>query len=602
MAAINDEFKEKVRQSSDIVDVISEYVPLKKRGRDYWACCPFHGEKTPSFSVSKEKQFFYCYGCHEGGDVFRFVMKERNCTFPEALKLLADRANIPIPEYKKTPEEIKRERDRDELLAVNDMASRYFVACLQKTKFGAKALEYLHQRGITDKIIQDFSLGAALNSFHSLEINLEKHGCTKTQLVKAGLIKAKDSKYHDFFINRFMIPIKDPRGRVIAFGGRVLDDSTPKYLNTGETVLFQKRDTLFGLDIAIKSIRAKRLALVVEGYMDAISLHAAGIDYAVASLGTAFSNDHARILRGLCDQVVLSYDSDDAGKRNAVRAVSILNVADVPVKVLTVPEVKDPDEYVRKFGKDAFEDLVQKAMDGTEFQIRYTISKNNIDNLAGKVKTVSNLIPFLVESKNQISVAAYIRLIARLLTIDEDLIMTEYRKATRGKKNAGTQQVIIQKPARDTKAMTAVEQAERKLLTTFLFHSELATDYQEKLHELGFTSQVRQKIFELLLASAGKSQEEISSSIFATDDNDLSQELLLILTDEDVKAKDALEKTKAVLNDCLKRMEIAVLEKDYLGHSKQAETYERTGDSRFMEELKISQDIKRKMKRLYGEK
>jgi DNA primase len=212
------------------------------------------------------------------------------------------------------------------------MASRYFVACLQKTKFGAKALAYLHQRGITDKIIQDFSLGAALDSFHSLEINLEKHGCTKAQLAKAGLIKAKADKYHDFFINRFMIPIKDPRGKVIAFGGRVLDDSTPKYLNTGETVLFQKRDTLFGLDIAIKAIRTKRLALVVEGYMDAISLHAAGIDYAVASLGTAFSNDHARILRGLCDQVVLSYDSDDAGKRNAVRAVSILNLADVPVK------------------------------------------------------------------------------------------------------------------------------------------------------------------------------------------------------------------------------------------------------------------------------
>ena len=291
-----EDFKRQVKDSSDIVDVIAGYISLQKKGRYYWACCPFHGEKTPSFSVDKERQFFYCYGCHTGGDVFTFVQKIENCTFPEAVKTLAGRANIPVPETHRTEADVRREQRRKDLYAVNELACRYFSACLQKTRPGAAALKYFHNRGITDAVIERFSLGYSLPSFNALEFNLTRKGCSREQLAAAGLIRERNGSYSDFFVNRVMIPIKDPRGKVIAFGGRVMDDGLPKYLNTGETDVFQKRETLFGLDGALKSIREAKEAIVVEGYMDAISLHAVGINRAVASLGTAFSEQHAKLL------------------------------------------------------------------------------------------------------------------------------------------------------------------------------------------------------------------------------------------------------------------------------------------------------------------
>jgi len=324
MAESRDEFKERVKAANDIVEVISSYVPLKKRGRLWWACCPFHGEKTPSFAVNREEQFFYCYGCHEGGDVLKFVQKMNNLTFPEALSELAQRANIPLPEQGRTPADAKRNGERKKLLEANELASRYFVSCLKNTPFGATVRKYLNARGISDKIIEAFSLGAALPAYDNLIFNLKRRGVTADVLLKAGLARQRGgARLTDAFYRRAMIPIRDARGRVVAFGGRVLDSAEPKYLNTGETELFQKREMLFGLDIAIKSIREKREAIVVEGYMDAISLHAAGVDRAVASLGTAFSAEQARLLHRLRERIVISYDSDDAGKRNAVRAVSI---------------------------------------------------------------------------------------------------------------------------------------------------------------------------------------------------------------------------------------------------------------------------------------
>jgi DNA primase len=610
MAVMNDDFKEKVRQSSDIVDVISGYVPLKKRGHDYWACCPFHGDKNPSFSVSKEKQLFYCHGCHVGGDVFEFVRKIENCTFPEALKILANKANIPIPEFKKTAEERARAAQQAVLENVNELAARYFEACLQKTDFGKKAIAYLHARGIMDETIAKFSLGAALPSYHALLFNLQKHGCSIKDLAQAGLIRERNGRYHDLFFNRVMIPIKDARGKVVAFGGRVLDDGIPKYLNTGETVLFQKRELLFGLDIAIKAIRMRRLAVVVEGYMDAISLHAAGIDYAVASLGTAFSKEHAKMLARLADTVVLSYDSDDAGKRSAVRAVSILKENDVPVKVLSVPEVKDPDEYVRKCGKEAFEKLVTAALDGTEFQIRYTISKNNNDNLAGKVKTVSNLIPFLIESKNTIARAGYVRLIAQLLTVDEDLIMGEYRKGERKIKTSVPDVSLVDKQ-RDVKSLTALDQAERTLLRTFMQSSALIGDYLEAVKQIGFSNPIRQTIFDAISTMSGKTQAEITGSFSDAGDGKVDAEsdevkgkvsaevALIMISDHDDNFSN--ERAQTMVRDCIRQMQHSRLDKEFEEHSKLAVAYEKAGDPRFMEELRMSQAVKDKIKRLYGD-
>lgn len=592
-----EDFKRQVKDNSDIVEIIGSYISLQKKGRYYWACCPFHGEKTPSFSVDKERQFFYCYGCHTGGDVFSFVQKIDNCTFPEAVKTLAGRANIPIPETHRTPTDIRREQKRQDMYKVNDLACRYFSACLLKTKNGEKALAYFHNRGITDEIIQRFSLGYALPGATSLQFNLQKKGSTVEQLVAAGLVRDKNGYKRDMFVNRVMIPIKDPRGRVIAFGGRVMDDSLPKYLNTGETDIFLKRETLFGLDVAIKAIRAAKEAVVVEGYMDAISLHAAGINRAVASLGTAFSEQHAKLLHRITDTIVFAYDSDDAGRRNAVRAVGIAKREGLTVKVLNVPEGKDPDEYVRHFGRDAFESLIKNAWDGTEFQIRYTISKNNVSELAGKVQCVSNIIPYLQECKTEIEAAGYIKFLAQQLVIDEGLIMGEYRKRSAARplpKNAAsvpTERIVKQPP-------NALILAECKLLLLFFRFPGMIASYKEILQEIGFVSPVRQSIYIILCDMENEDFSVIQERLFADGDAEISSETARILAGEE-NAFTEEDRTR-IAEDCIRLMHQGFLQREYEDHRRLADTYASMNDARYVEELKICNELRGKITNLYG--
>jgi len=591
-----EDFKKQVKDSSDIVDVIAGYVSLQKKGRYYWACCPFHGEKTPSFCVDRERQFFYCYGCHTGGDVFTFVQKIENSTFPEAVKTLAGRANIPVPETHRTAADIRREEKRKDMYRINDLACRYFSACLHKTKPGAGALEYFHNRGITDAVIERFSLGFSLPSFNALEFNLTKKGCTREQLTAAGLIRDKNGSCRDVFINRVMIPIKDPRGKVIAFGGRVMDDGLPKYLNTGETDVFQKRETLFGLDVAIKPIREAKEAIIVEGYMDAISLHAAGINRAVASLGTAFSEQHAKLLHRITENVVFAYDSDDAGRRNAVRAVSIAKKAGLSVKVMNVPEGKDPDAFVRKFGSDAFENLVKNAWNGTEFQIRYTISKNNVSELAGKVQCVSNIIPYLLECKTEIEAAGYIKFLAQELVIDEGLIMGEYRKKT---VHFSRNNPALKTPVQSVQPVpSALERAESKLLLLFFRYSGLIDSYKETLQQIGFASPVRQSIYEKICKLGNVEFSTVKESLFADGDAKINTETARILADEEFAADE--ESRKQIADDCIRRMQQNYLQRAYEDHRRLAETYAGMNDPRFNDEIRICNELRGKITELYG--
>lgn len=592
-----EDFKRQVRDSSDIVDVISGYITLQKKGRYYWACCPFHGEKTPSFSVDKERQFFYCYGCHTGGDVFSFVQKIENCTFPEAVKTLAGRANIPIPETHRTAADIRREKKRQDMYTVNDLACRYFAACLHKTEHGARALEYFHNRGITDEIIRQFSLGYSLPGFHSLQFNLIKKGCTMDQLKSAGLVRDKNGRCTDMFMNRVMIPIKDPRGKVIAFGGRVMDDGLPKYLNTGETDIFLKRETLFGMDVAIKAIREAKEAVVVEGYMDAISLHAVGITRVVASLGTAFSEQHAKLLHRITDTVVFAYDSDDAGRRNAVRAVGIAKKEGMTVKVLNVPEGKDPDEYVRHFGRDAFEELIKNAWDGTEFQIRYTISKNNITDLAGKVRCVSNIIPYLQECKTEIEAAGYIKFLAQQLVIDEGLIMGEYRKRTANRSMKQSPIAVPDVRVADS-VPNAVKQAESKLLLLFFQYPGMIMDCRDILNEVGFVSPVRQSIYEKISNMENETFSGIQERLFAEGDGEINSEIARILSGENLAS--AEEERVKIADDCIRLMHRNFLLREFEDHRRLADTYASMNDARYVEELKICNELRGKITNLYG--
>ncbi len=600
MTETYDDFKEKVRSSANIVDVVSEYVALKRKGHKHWGCCPFHGEKTPSFTVDADKKFFYCFGCNEGGDIFKFIMKIENCTFPEAVKLLAAKQGIAVPEYHRSPEEQKREEEKKELVDINALANRFFIACLTKTDYGKNPLRYLEERGITTEIIERFGIGYALDSYDSLLTNLSKRNCDPEKMVRVGLLRtSQNGKKYDSFRNRIMIPIKDPRGNIVGYGGRILGAGEPKYLNTGSTEIFDKRNILFGLDVALANIKAMKQAIVVEGYMDAISLFAKGIENVVATLGTAFTLEQAKLLKRISDEVICAYDNDKAGKLNAIRAVSIAKSINLKVRVLEIQDVKDPDEYVRKYGKVAFEGLVTKAIDGTEFQIKHTIEQGNITNLAGKVETVSNVLPFVVECNNEIEVASYVRMIAQLLTLDEDLIMSEYRKIKQThKKNANEIKTTSKKNV--SIESTVVEQAERNLIYLSLQYPKIVAAYANAIAETGFTSDIRNEVYKIIIKENDKNIDQIVGCLSAIEEVEFANEVNIILSGDLglINLEDA--QVKKIILDYLLQMKKAHLEVEYNKHRLLADQYEKANDERFLEELNFMQKIKGEIQKLYG--
>ena len=592
MSGMFDDVKEQVRSQANIVEIISEYVPLKKRGGSFWGCCPFHGEKTPSFSVTPDKNFFYCYGCHVGGDVFTFVMKMENCTFPEALKLLANKLGIAVPEKEKTKAELEREKQAKQVIAANELATRFFQACLTKTDYGIKAQEYLAGRGITPEIIERFSIGVALPNYNALLSALGKRGCSAGLLVQAGLAVNYDRGPMDKFRGRVMIPIQDPRGHVVGFGGRILEQNSQqmaKYMNTGETEWFNKRTLLFGMNVALKEIKKRRQAVIVEGYMDAISLHAAGIDWAVASMGTAFAQEQAKLLARAADEVVFSYDSDAAGQRATVRAVSIAKEAGLKVRVLIVPDGKDPDEFVRKHGKDAYLRLIETAVSGIEFQMQYVISQNNVSNLAGKVEAVSNILPFLLECQNEIEASEHIRRLAQRLTIDEGLIAEEYRKAARrgGRQQTGQPTVIPEE-----KSAGIGQQAEELLLRLLLEQPQLCDECCAEVKETGFEDAVLAQLFDRLCELGTAYTTDKLNNVL----DDAAQTALARILAHQLPEGD-MDK---LMQDCLRQMRRLRLEKEYEKHRLLADEYERSADERFLSELMESQRIKNEIKKLYG--
>ena len=589
MSGEYENFKEQVRDAADIVEVISGYVPLKKRGQNYWGCCPFHGEKTPSFSVNPAKNMFYCFGCHEGGDIFKFIMKIDNCGFIDAVKLLANRYGIPIPEKQKTAAEIAREKQNESIYKANDLAARFFQACLLKTAHGKPALAYLAGRGITQEIIERFGIGYALDNFVALVTSLGKRGLSAQLLTQAGLVAEGQKGYYDKFRNRVMIPIRNGRGHIVGFGGRVLDNSTPKYLNTSETQWFNKRWLLFGLDVAARAIRTKSQAIVVEGYMDAISLHAAGLDNVVASMGTAFSEQQAKLLKRMAAEVIFCYDSDSAGRKASVRAVSIAQAAGLKVRIAGVPDGKDPDEYVRHHGKEAFLEVIANAQNGIDFQIDETILQNNITNLAGKVEAVSNILPFLLECKSEIEAAEHIRRLAQRLTIDEGLIAEEYRKAMR---KGGAKREVQYTAQVPTQRGGVTCQAEELLLQLLLEQPEQGERSEEVLKQTGFADAVCERIY----AEAKKLGDELTTDKLNEHLDSEAQSTLARILTHTLPEGD----TGQLMADCLRQLKRNYLEKEYAKHSQLAQEYERQADERFINELMESQRIKNEIKKLYG--
>lgn len=405
-----DEVIEEVRSSNNIVDIIGGYVRLQKKGSSYFGLCPFHNEKSPSFSVSPNKQMYYCFGCGAGGNVFTFIMEYENQTFPEAVKILADRAGIALPEAELT-EEQKRERNKRQLLLeINKTAANYFYYLLNGDQ-GQQAREYLENRRMSKETQIHFGLGYASKYSNDLYLYLKKKGYQDQILKETGLLTYDEKRgAHDKFWNRVMFPIMDVNNRVIGFGGRVMGDGTPKYLNSPETMLFDKSRNLYGLNYARTS--RKPYMIICEGYMDVIAMHQAGFTNAVASLGTAFTTQHSVLLKRYTQEVRLAYDSDGAGQKAALRAIPILKSAGINVRVIHMDPYKDPDEFIKNLGTEAFQERIDAAESSFMFEISVLEKNYKQSDPEGRASFMKAMARRLLEFPQELERNIYIDAIA----------------------------------------------------------------------------------------------------------------------------------------------------------------------------------------------
>ncbi len=418
------EIIEEIKARCDIASVIGDYIKIQPSGQNYKALCPFHVEKTPSFHISTAKQVYKCFGCGEGGDVINFVMKIENLDFMDAVRLLANRCGIDInfnidEETKQKIELSKKYQD------IHTEAARFYFSNLVKSK--NRGYDYLRNRGLDDKTIKRFGLGYSQDSWNSLmDYLIEEKGYSQEELLECGLIgkSTKTDKYYDKFRNRVMFPIFDYRGNVIGFGGRVLDDSLPKYLNSPDTLIFNKRHNLYGLNFARKNL-SSRTVILVEGYMDLISLYQYGIQIAVATLGTALTSQQARLIKRYADNVIISYDSDGPGTKASLRAIDILVEAGLSVKVLDLKDAKDPDEYVRKYGTDEYRKAMKDAVPRIKFKIDNLKSSFDLSKDQDNIKFAQEAVNIIKQLKSPVEIDYYIKYLSEIVQLDEDAVKRE---------------------------------------------------------------------------------------------------------------------------------------------------------------------------------
>ena len=490
----SDELIEEVRSKNDIVDVISSYVKLQKKGSSYFGLCPFHNEKSPSFSVSRQKQMYYCFGCGAGGNVFTFLMEYENYSFLEALKYLADRAGVELPRQELSKEARERADTKAILLEINKAAARYFYIQL-KERQGERALAYLKGRQLGDDTIRAFGLGYANKYSDDLYRYLKGQGYQDDMIAKAGLITV-DEKHgaHDKFWNRVMFPIMDANSRVIGFGGRVMGDGKPKYLNSPETMIFDKSRNLYGLNRARSS--RKSYFLLCEGYMDVISLHQAGFTNAVASLGTALTQGHASLIKRYVKEVYLTYDSDEAGTKAALRAIPILREAGISAKVIRMEPYKDPDEFIKNLGKEAFEDRIREARNGFLFGVEVLERDYDLASPEGKTDFLKEVARRLGEFEEDIERNNYIEAVAGRYHVGyEELRKLVVRTAVQN----GLAQPAKrpEKPVKEKKE-DGILTSQKVLLTWMIEEPQVFHQISSYIIPEDFTGEIYRKVAELL--------------------------------------------------------------------------------------------------------
>ena len=493
-----DEIIEEFRTKNDIVDVVGSYVKIQKKGSSYFGLCPFHNEKSPSFSVSGHKQIYYCFGCGAGGNVISFVMNYENYTFPEAVKVLADRAGIKLPEMEYNQEAKEKQSKRAKLMEINKEAAKYFYYQLRSER-GQIGYRYFAERGLSDETMKKFGLGFAMKTSNDLTKYLQNKGYSDELLVEAG-VSAFDERYglHDKFWNRVMFPIQDINHKVIGFGGRVMGEGTPKYLNSPETAVFDKSRNLYGLNFA-RTSRAGNFILC-EGYMDVIAMHQAGFTQAIASLGTAFTSGQANLIRRYTDEVLLSYDSDGAGTKAALRALEILKDAGLTGRIINLEPYKDPDEFMKHLGKEAFAERIRQAENSFMFEIRMLKREYNLEDPEDKTKFHKEIARKLCSFEIEVERENYIQAVAAEYHIGfENLrkLVNQYAAQTGFAKPVDKPKSGIQKKqtAEDHKKRT-----QRMLLTWLTDEPEIYRQIARYIKPSDFTEELYGRVAELLFA------------------------------------------------------------------------------------------------------
>ncbi|MEG2145437.1 MAG: DNA primase [Lachnospiraceae bacterium] len=492
----SEDIVEEVRIKNDIVDVISGYVKLQKKGSSYFGLCPFHNEKSPSFSVSKGKQMYYCFGCGAGGNVFTFIMEYENFSFAEALKMLADRVGMELPEIEYSKEAKAKSDLRATVLELNKLAAKYFYIQLKQEQ-GSAALTYLRNRELSEETITQFGLGYANKYSDDLYKFLKSKGYKDDMIRQAGLINVneKDGVY-DKFWNRVMFPIMDVNNRVIGFGGRVMGDGNPKYLNSPETIVFDKSRNLYGLNRARTS--RKSYVIICEGYMDVIALHQAGFVNAVASLGTSLTSGHASLIKRYVNEVYLTYDSDEAGTKAALRAVPILKAAGVMTKVIRLEPYKDPDDFIKAMGADKFEERIQQAKNGFMFRIEMLERTHHMDSPEGKTAFFHEAAKQLIEFEDELERNNYMEAVAKAYHIEFESLKKLVSKTAI--------QIGLARPAtrpkstlnRERKKEDGKLMSQRILLTLLIDRKELFDLVKPHIQPEDFTTSLYQTVADLL--------------------------------------------------------------------------------------------------------
>ncbi|MBW2005667.1 MAG: DNA primase [Deltaproteobacteria bacterium] len=419
--------KEEVKKAADIVEVIRQYVELKKRGQNYIGLCPFHSERSPSFTVNQSKQIYHCFGCGRGGDVFTFWMEYHNLDFPQSLKDLAERYNIPLPQKRDLYADRKKAELKEQLFKINDLAGRYFHNILVKSANGKPGRDYFSRRHISQETIAKFRLGYAVKKWDGLLNYLQSENCSLDRAAKAGLLVPKNNKeYYDRFRGRIIFPIFDLNRHGIGFGGRILDDSLPKYINTPETPIYHKGNFLYGLDSAFEDIRKRDLAIIVEGYMDMLVLRQHGISNVVASLGTALTSDQVRRLKGYTKNVVVLFDPDDAGREAALKSFPLFLNEGISAKVVVLPQGEDPDSFVNKHGSDPFKKLLKKAAPIFDFYLDQTLA-NMGHGVDEQIKALSEVLPVFLDLGQGATRFLYVHRFAEKSGINEAIVWEELK-------------------------------------------------------------------------------------------------------------------------------------------------------------------------------